>query len=113
MEAYIEFTMFSFLNYKEMIWPDGLEAVKLSNWLAIALVICTVILPVFLFFWMCFNRKNWGEEVFQAKYGSYLDGNDNEKPEKQWIILITVSIFFLRRMLLCLTLVFWNEFLWG
>lgn len=113
MEAYIEFTMFSFLNYKEMNWPDGLGAVKLSNWLAIALVFCTVLLPVFLFFWMCFNRKKWGEKVFQAKYSSYLDGNDNEKPEKRWIILVSVSIFFLRRMLLCLTLVFWNEFLWG
>ena len=35
------------------------------------------------------------------------------KSRKQVAIVITTTAFFLRRLLLCATLVFWQEFFWG
>mmetsp|Transcript_15593 Transcript_15593/g.18531 ORF Transcript_15593/g.18531 Transcript_15593/m.18531 type:complete len:114 (-) Transcript_15593:698-1039(-) len=113
MEAYLEFTLFALLNYHEMEWPENLESVDLSNYLAITLVGLTCVLPVVLFFWMCCNRKKWGDEKFGEKYGSYLDGMQTEKVEHQAIVLLSVSVFFIRRMFVCLTLVYWQDFLWG
>ena len=113
MEAYLEFCLFALLNLSTLSWPEGLESVSVSNWLAIILVALTIAIPVGLGILMCHNRKRWSDEDYIAKYGSYLDGMQSDNEEIRAIILFYVCIFFARRMTLCLTLVYWQEFLWG
>ena len=108
MEAYLEFCLFALLNISALSWPEGLECVELSNWLAIVLVALTIAIPIWLGFMMCHNRKRWSDEDYSAKYGSYLDGMKSENEELRSVVLLFVCIFFARRMLMCLTLVFWQ-----
>ena len=107
MEAYLEFCLFAFLNLSALSWPDGLESVFTSNWLAIILVALTISIPIGLGILMCYNLKRWTDEDYSAKYSSYLDGMQSENEELRPIILIFVSVFFARRMFLCLTLIYW------
>ena len=113
MEAYLEFCLFALLNLSALSWPEGLESVSVSNWLAILLTALTVAIPVGLGILMCYNRRRWSDEDYSAKYGSYFDGMQSDNEELRAIILFYVCIFFARRMTLCLTLVYWQEFLWG
>ena len=96
-----------------MNWPENRVTVSVSNIIAILLLILGTILPVFFFFWTLCNRKKWRNEEFQDRYGSYLDGMAFTRSRKKVGIIITTTAFFLRRLLLCATLVFWQDCFWG
>ena len=113
MEAYIDFSLFSMLNIKDIQWPDDgiLTAVTASNYLAYACFGLCCSVPFLLFFIACCNHKKWGNNSFTMRFGAFLDGTSSEVSHSA--VLIIASTFFIRRMMLCLTLVFWQEFLWG
>ena len=113
MVAYIDYCLFAMLNLSEMVWIDNQLAIDFSNYLSYIKISLVLLIPAILLAFMCYNRKNWDDEKFSKKYGSYLDGMASDKPEIHSIVLITVTIFFARRLVLCATLVFWQDFLWG
>ena len=113
MEAYLEFALFSLLNISNLYWPEGLDGVTTSNIIAYTLVILCFAIPVLLFAAAYRSRWDLSGEGFSEKYGAFLDGTKTENPRYKISVIIIASVFFARRMVLCLTLVYWPEFLWG
>ena len=113
MEAYVDFALFSMLNIASIEWPEGLHGVTISNYIAYVLFGLVLAVPLLLFAIAICKRKSWQDEGFGTKYGAFLDGTKTDKPGLQVAVLIFAMVFFMRRLLLCLTLVFWTEFFWG
>ena len=112
MESYLNLCLFSLLNLYEMRWDLEFEAIKTSNVISILVFMSTLIVPVVLFVYFIRNRSRWEDEVFQSKTEAWFEGvRHDEKHHKA--LLIWQFIFFLRRMVLCLTLVLWHEVFWG
>ena len=42
-----------------------------------------------------------------------IDGADVEKQDSIFVVLLLPLLFFLRRLVMCLTLIFWIDFFWG
>ena len=59
------------------------------------------------------NTKKWNEKVFKERYGSLIDGADTELKSGHLVVLFIPLTYFLRRLIFCICLVFWIEFLWG
>ena len=72
-----------------------------------------VLIPVALFFLMCYNRNKWSDSLFGKKYDSYLAGMGKKNRKGQAVVLVAVSVFFLRRAFTAMTVIFWFDFLWG
>ena len=113
MEGYMDIVLFSMLNIEDLNWEDSFWAVKVSNYLAIVLTAVLSGLPIFFIIFYGRNLKNWNASRFQSKYGALLDGTNQSMKEKQWIVLLIPISYFLRRLGMCLCLVFWKEFFWG
>ena len=117
MEGYFDFVMFALINFKMINWEitnEDFWAVTLSNILASVLLILSLSLPIILIILYSINLKNWQDENFANRYGSFIDGTAELKPnQSQWVILLIPISFFVRRIAFCFTAVFWLEFLWG
>ena len=57
--------------------------------------------------------NQWLNESFKNKYGALLHGTNLERRDKKWVLILVPASFFARRFSMCLTLVFWNKFIWG
>ena len=113
MEAYVDFALFSMLNIASIEWPEGLPGVHLSNYIAYVLCGLVFAVPILLLMVAICQRHSLEDEDFGKKYGAFLDGTKTDKPSQLCSVLIFASVFFFRRLLLCMTLVFWSEFFWG
>ena len=114
MEAYLDFALFSMLNIASVQWPEGLIGVNISNYIAYVLFGLVIAVPLLLCTIAIYKRKSWqDDEGFGNKYGAFLSGTRTDKPGHYIPVLIFSMVFFVRRLLLSLTLVFWMEFFWG
>lgn len=65
MEGYLDLTMYSLLNLKEMQWPDyEINSLSISNYLTYIVFGLCCSAPLILFFYACFRRKKWEEPKF-------------------------------------------------
>ena len=113
IEGYVDIVMATCLNLKHYEWNGDIAVNVSSHIMAIFFIVAVVALPVLLVIYFAYNIAKWNDEAFQARNGTLLDGVDLERKEFKWIVLLVPVTFFLRRLLMCLTLVFWYKFLWG
>ena len=112
-ESYMQITMFTFLNLKEYEWDSDFTIVVLSDVLAIVSLVMVTLLPIALLIFFACNISKWSNEGFARRHGAFLDGADLDLEFNQWIVLLIPLSYFLRRLLMSLTLVFWIDFIWG
>ena len=105
-ELYIDAALFSFLNLSEVAWHSDFTSVSLSNWLSVLASVVSFIMPITLFAYVSCRQSMWTNKLFQMTVGSFLEGTNLNKKFHKRSILFVPSFFFLRRMLLALTLVF-------
>ena len=113
MEAYLEFCIFSMMNIRELKWIENQTTISVNNFLCLFMIALVVLIPFVLFMIMWRNRKKWNDSLFGKQYGTYLGGMAKEGSKGQLVILIAVSVFFVRRAIMSFTIVFWTEFLLG
>ena len=113
MEAYLDFAMFSLLNIKTIDWGDDFIITVASNYISIILLTSTLVIPVIMCFFWAWSYKRWNKEEFIDKYGSLLEGTNMEFEERQWIVMLIPLAYFLRRLALAITCVFFIDLFWG
>lgn len=113
MEGYLDFTLMSLLNLRDIFWDDSLISVTICNYFAIVMMSLCVIIPVVLFLYLDCNISRWSDDEFKKSYGTLLEGTNSEYKGNSLIVGLVPGFFFLRRLALCLTLIFWQEFFWG
>ena len=113
MEAYLDFVLFSLLNIVEMQWPDNIGSIAISNYISILILTLCFMTPVFLIVFSCVNKDRWDDDDYSNKYSSFLQGTKSTKQNDYNAAVFVKAMFFLRRLALCLTLVFWPTFFWG
>ena len=113
MEGFMDFTMFALMNLKHLDWSGDFEIVTASNYLAIFLTSLTLALPIFMTIQYARNLNRWNREEFQEKYGALLENTNLAFKERQWVVLLVPLAFFLRRLSLCVCVVFWIDVFWA
>ena len=113
VEGYMDIALFTFMNLKHVEW-DSEVAVNVASTLAASfLLVIIVVLPVAVLIYVACKRQAWNDEAFRERNEAILDGIDLERNETQWVGLLIPMAYFLRRLLMSLTLVFWAKFFWG
>ena len=112
MESYLNLCLFSLVNLEEMHWDNDFEAIRFSNVVSILIFLTCLTIPPIMLAWFWVNRAKWRDEDFIEKAGSFFEGVRHDK-EHEVSLMIWQSIFFLRRMVLSLTLAMWQNFFWG
>ena len=114
MEVFLDITLFSFLNVKELSWKHDIPGVKACNTLAILTVIFSFALPVtFIVLLVMYHKKGGSSSLtFRKKMRSLTDDKDNRRDKRCPIITITF-LYFASRLQLAIVLVYWQSFLWG
>ena len=64
MECYLDFTLMSLLNLREMFWQENLMAVTICNWFAIVMTVLCFVIPIILFVYLDRNIKSWTDKEF-------------------------------------------------
>ena len=113
IEVYLDFGVCAFLQIKTMYWDDNLRAVSFGNILAIITVACLGILPIFAIIFFIKRVETWSDKGFQAKYGSLIEGTNQDFKTRKWLVLFMPFSHFMRRLILALTVIFWFDFFWG
>mmetsp|Transcript_17101 Transcript_17101/g.20242 ORF Transcript_17101/g.20242 Transcript_17101/m.20242 type:complete len:97 (-) Transcript_17101:825-1115(-) len=90
-----------------------LEIVRVSNYLAIGVLAHLCVIFIILFFFMCAKKQAWSSLEFFSRYGSYFEGTKYDNETYFRSVLLLTSAYYLRRILLCVSLVFMQDFLWG
>ena len=114
MEGYMDIFLLCLMNLKHLDWGDeDILVVTTSNWISILLVAFLVLAPISLIILFAFNVQNWKKEEFQNKYGALLEGGNMEIKERKWTALLIPISFFVRRIGMCVVLVFYIDFFWA
>ena len=113
IESYMNITLFTLLNIKEYTWNDAFSLITISDVLAIVSLVITILLPAALLVFFACSISKWEDEGFARRNGTFFQGGDLEREHTQWIVLLIPLSYFVRRLLLSLTLVFWINFIWG
>lgn len=114
METYLDVMLFSALNIMSVDWDASNESVQYSNYTSVVFLVLTIALPLVLLpLYLC-NIRIVDEAKFSEKYGAALEGtNIDEYKDTEKSILLIPLLFFLRRALFTVSLLLWQEFLWG
>ena len=107
MEAYLELCLFAMLNLKEVRWDLPFAAIESSNIIAVFILLLTLCIPVLLIVFYYKNKHRWDDETFNEKAGTFFEGVRSDE-EYQNVLLANQILFFVRRFMLCFTLVFWH-----
>ena len=113
MEAYLDFALFSMLNISEIQWPEGQVIVAISNYLSYVLLGLCGFIPTILCIFACAKRQQTNNNAFKDKYGAFLNGTRTDQSRYVNPAITIAMVYFMRRLMLSMTLVFWPEFLWG
>ena len=113
MEGYMDFVLFALVNTRDMDWSGDFFTVTVNNWISLALLGISFAFPALIMIIYVFNAKKWNQESFKNRYGTLVDNTNLEMRQSQWVILLVPLSYVLRRIAMCLCLVFWIEFFWG
>ena len=95
-----------------MDWSGYFAFVSMNNWTAIILISIALVSTLLLFFVYMYHINDLRSENFKKRYATIIDGLDI-KTKNSWLMILFPLTFFLRRLLMCFTIVFWVEFFWG
>ena len=76
-------------------------------------ILACLFTPLALFALFYRNRKKLGSKTLQARYGSFLEGTKSESGKYYLVAFMWPVSFFARRLLLSLSLVYYQGFFWG
>ena len=113
MEAYLDMMLFALLNLVESPRLDFIASVKASHYLSIAVVILSLAIPVMLIVHICSHRERLSEDKLHMKVGSLILGSKSKSKRQPKTTIVVPIVFFARRITVVLTLIYWQEFLWG
>ena len=113
IEGYMDIVMATCLNLSHFEWNGDVAVNVTSHTVAVFFFVAAVVFPVCLIIYLACNMARWNDEAFQARNGTLLDGVNLERKEVKWIVLLVPASFFMRRLLMVMTLVFWTKFIWG
>ena len=113
MSGYIDICLFSMINIAEILWIDGLDIVKASNIMSFSMVVICSLVPFVLLGHAYLRRKNFQSPKFMKRVGTWIDGMKMASGKMMLPIMCYAMLFFIRRVFLCLTLVFWGDFFFG
>ena len=113
MEAYLDVSICTLINLKRYFWIVEFNSLTLNNLLVIFFAFVLIFFPPFLLIFAACKHNKWQSEEYQNKYGTLTDGTTSRLSKHKWLILFIPFMFFLRRIILALTVVFWNEFFFG
>ena len=113
MEIYLDVGINAILNLQTFYWNTAFTALTFSNILAILFLVILGIAPIFLLIFYAINLVRWNDQEFQGKFNSFIQGTNTNFKKHQWLVLFIPFAFFLRRLLLICTVIFWEKFFWG
>ena len=113
IEGYMDIIMATCLQLKHYNWDGDIAVNVTSHIAAIFFLVTGVVMPIGLIIYFACNISKWNKKAFAERNGALLEGVDLERKEIRWIVLLVPVFFFLRRLLMGLTLIFWSDFLWG
>ena len=113
MEAYLDVSICTLINLKKYVWIAEFNALTFNNLLVIFFATVLLLCPPLLLIFAACKHNKWQSEEYKNKHGSLIDGTTSKLSKRKWLILFIPFMFFLRRIILALTVVFWNEFFWG
>ena len=116
MEIYLFLAMFSFINLANMDWDTSLPAVNFSNFCAIVGTILVIVGPIILIVFTMRKFKDLSNEEFQKRHGVMVEGLELNYRERsdvpseevnrlQRIVVLVGGFHFVRRFLLCISVV--------
>jgi len=113
METYLELILGSILNIRTADWDSDYPDERYSNYLSVVLlVISTVLLLLFVVFYV-WNFSALNYDRFRSTYSAVLDGTNFESTNPRRIILVYPVIFFARRLIFVLSVIYLQDFLWA
>ena len=112
-ESYQELFLVAILNIRTIEWLDGIDIVTASNWISYTAIVLLSLAPFLILTCICKHRFNLKGHSFSKKYKTSLDGTKSEEGEFYLASLLSPAYFFVRRIALGLTLVYFNGFFVG
>ena len=116
METYFELLLTSTLNIAHGNWDWDVASRSYSYSLVLSIIVLSICLlaPICLIIFFLSRRVNWSDQPFIVKYGSLLQDtarkNDDDESINKRIILLVPFVFFARRLILVLLILFVSEF---
>ena len=106
IEAYVDLCLAAVLNLRTIKWLEGLNFANSSNFQAFVAILACLFAPIALLVLFCKNSKNLRSRSFKLSYGSYVEGTRSETGNYYFAALLWPMTFFIRRLLLGLSLVY-------
>jgi len=107
MESYTEFALFVLLDLKYMEWPTDQPGVTLNNYVTILFSAIVLLGPLVLIVYGCKNMNRLADKKMQRRLGTFTEGTAIEKKDYAFVAVLVPTSYFVRRLLLVATLVFW------
>ena len=81
-----------------------------SNWLSGIFLAHCILVPIFITIYYNLNSQKINDKDFNDKVGSFVEGANRKK---RWQALILPLSFFVKCIVLCVSLVFIENVVWG
>ena len=112
---YLNICMFSLLNLKEAyisaeFQENEFKSVEASNWLSGIFLASCILVPIGVSIYYCFNSHRLNNRDFNNKVGTFIAGANRKSSLKA---LIVPQSFFLKSLVLCISLVFIQKISWA
>ena len=83
--------------------------------MALTTLTACLIYPILICIYACKSRnKDWNkDEVFMQRFGVFFDGMRSDNDEVRLASILLTMAFYVRRIVLSISLVFMQNFFWG
>ena len=102
----MDLALFTLMIVKDLDLSGEHNAVMVCNVIAIILSFLVCGLPIFFVIFIALKLKSLNDEKFKKKFGSLVEGSNHEMKKHQWIVVLIPATYYLRRLGMCLCLVF-------
>ena len=114
LEAFLEISIFATLNLYTWDWNTDFESVMVSHIMAIFYAVFLTCGSFFLLTLYMRNIKIWNDEdAFVGKYDAAISNANVDMLRQQGMVMAIPVMFFARRIVLTITVIFMQEFLTG
>ena len=112
LEIFFDLALLTILDAHTMQWDARFPSITASNCLSILFIALVGSLPVYLLFFYSIKHASWPDPSFQEKVGTLLAGT-NFKAQSRCLTLIIPMVFFMRRLVFVLTVIYMDDLIWG
>lgn len=106
LELFLELYLFSLLNLAELEGDSENEAIEASNKIALASFVFANVIPIIIIIYFFSRRGSWQRDNFLDRVGTFVEGTKSHKENFFWANILVPTYFIMRRVILCLTLVY-------